>query len=241
MALTNLAAIRSTVQAKLAQEANSAIELTDAELDEAIYEAVDLMSRAAPQVALYQVAGDGVTRRFLLSDLVTGWVLHTSEVLSVQLVTDVDTDDETVYTVTPDGYRVDITADDKDVLFLEQSFDASYTLRVTWTTPHHVKADDLDPDATTIPTKYEQAFYLYCVSCAAVIVAHKAANLGNNSLGVEQMDYEDMFRRWMEISKHRRKQADERLGGPTPAMKGAGSSVQWASLRNSNTQGRVSH
>ena len=237
----NLSSVKTTVLNKLAQESNSAISLTDLELEEAVAEGLNLFNVLSPRKRVFEQAGDATTKRFVLLTLIgSEWNLGTSRVGLVCHVEDPNTDDEVEATLLTDQWRQTIDTTDADILNVSVAVGTGKTLRIVWFKLHEVE-DLHSAAASTIDDRFSQVFFLLCLSAAAMVVAQKAAQQQNSSLGTDLVDFENLYQRWLGIASRRRTQAEELYGNIRGSVKGVGSSASWETYSRFGVRTRVGH
>jgi len=212
----------------------------DAETD-SLDAAIDWYDRLRPRASVYQVAGDNVKRRFVLSTDVAsaGWVKGTSQAGPVQLVTDPDTNDEKIRELQLDEWDQRKSTAGDDVLMLTSAVPTGTTLRVHWNGPHVVHATD--PLLTTIPERDADAFVSMFAAFLARWISRKASDIASASLGADQIDAEPIGERWARRARELEKMAMDRLAPTSDSVSAAGASIEWANDNTTARQPRVGH
>lgn len=240
MPIADLAAAKAKLLERLLIEDQSVLRLTDSELEDSIREALDLFNVVAPLKKVYEQAGDGIAKRVVLGTAITGWVASVSQVLSVHFVVSPNTDDEIVRTLLKDNWVQDIDTADADILKWASPVPSGETLRIVWGTSNTIKNLD-NATGTTIPERYTESYYLYALSTASMSVAQKAARLKQASFGADQTSFQEVYERWTDIARKKKRQAEERIGSIRGSVTGVGTSVNWNTKTKFGYGSRVSH
>jgi len=201
--------------------------------------AIDWYDRLRPRSSTYEVAGDNVKRRFVLSTDVTGWAKGSSLAGPVQFVTSPDTDDEKISTVNIDEWDQRRSSAGDDVLMLAAPVPVGTILRVLWTAAHVVDADDAD--LTTIPERDADAFVSMMAALLARWISRRASDIATASLGADQIDAEPIGERWAKRARELEKLALDRLAPQSESVSAAGASIEWANDNTTARQPRVGH
>lgn len=244
MAIANLADLKNRVELRLGRIESQRLEPTSEALEESCRSALAELSSIRPRSIVREIAGDGTTRRFVLSTALAdpdGWVAFSSDVLGIEDVSNTGTDDEAVDPLGEDDWAIRIATDGTEVLFLGVAVGTDRHLRIRYSRAHTV--EDLDgATVTTVPERDTEPLVLLATSEAAGWIARTAADLADRgSLGVDQVEFAGFSRRWREFSDALRKRAAERLGASELVSGGAGTSVEWESESRLGRFPRVSH
>jgi len=194
--------------------------------------------RIRPRSSIYEVAGDGTKRRFVLSTDITEWVKG-SEIGSIQFVTAPDTDDEAARDLALDEWSQRQSSAGDDVLMLTAPAPTGTTLRVIWNAPHVVDADAADD--TTIPERDSDAFLTMFAAYLARWVSRRASDSAAPSLGADQIDAEPIGERWAKRARELEKQATDRIAPSSETVRAAGASIEWNNDNTPARQPRVGH
>lgn len=240
MIVPELESVRSKVLERLLVEDESVLRLDEVEVTDAIREGLDQFNVVAPLRKVYEVAGDGATKRFVLSTDVTGWVKSIGQVTEVEFVESAGTDSELVRRLRREHWIQSVAVNGDEVLNTQSAASSSETVRVLWNTYSTIQ--DLDgATATTIPEKYTEAFYLYAAHAGAMAVSRKAARLRQSSFGADVTSLDEVYQRWVDIARDLKKKADGRLGSLMGSAQGAGVSANWATHTRFGGGVRISH
>jgi len=244
MALGKLAEVRTKAITRLGKIESLKLQPTEEAQDAAVRSALDEYSSHRPRELVKRVAGDGQTRRWVLKTLLSAepvWLPRTSRVQALEILEDPDTDDEHRRELEAEEWEVRIDAAGDEVLWLLRPPGTSETLSITWTRPQQIETLD-GTDATpgtTVPDGDVEGFLLLVLANLAGWVARSASDLKNESMGLDQVDYDTIDRRWRDNEKSLRKQALERFV-PTEFAPASGTSVDYRS-RDRYGFPRVSH
>lgn len=210
---------------------------------EIVRDALDEFSRATPRRVTGEVDGDGSTRRYVLTTILggaAGWIAETSEILDVGIVYDASTDDERIERIAEDKWDKRIETTGAEVLYLRTVVPGGAKLRILYTRPHQI--NELDSAAeTTVPEKWTQALVLLTAAVWAGWISRAASDLANETLGVDQVDYESAATRWARRSEMLRKQAIERMSPKELSAGSAGASIEYDRPTALGGIKRVSH
>ena len=236
----DLDSVKTKVQERLIIEDESTLRLDDPEVEDAIREGLDQFNIVSPLQKVHEQAGDGIVRRIVLNSTITGWVKSVSMVEAVGRVNLAGTDDEAARYFRKEDWEQSIDTNDDDVLLFSLATPEDETLRIKWLTACTVNLLD-GATATTVPERYTEAFYLYLVATAAMYVATKAARLKQASFGADQTSFQEVYERWTDIARRKKRQAEERLGSIRGSVTGVGVSVNWATKTRFGWGTRISH
>ena len=201
--------------------------------------AIDWYDRLRPRASTYEVAGDNVKRRFVLSTDVAGWAKGSSLAGPVQFVTDPDTDDEKILDLDLNEWDQRRSSAGDDVLMLAAPVPTGTTLRVLWTAAHVVHA--IDAALTTIPDRDADAFVSMMAALMARWVSRRASDIAAANLGADQIDAEPIGTRWAKRASELEKQALDRLAPKSESVSAAGASIDWENENTTARQPRVGH
>lgn len=207
--------------------------------DDCLYAAIDWYGQLRPLRRIFESAGDGVTRRFVLATLIgADWIKGTSEAASVAKVTNANTNDESAQDLDISDWQQLVAANGDDVLMIDDAVAVGTTLRIGWTSPHAVDAGDAT--LTTIPTKDAEAFVSMFAGYLARWISRRASDLAMSSLGADQVDAEPIGERWKRRAVELEKMALERLAPTSESVGPAGASIQWTD-ESTNRPPRIGH
>jgi hypothetical protein len=210
----------------------------DAETD-CLDAAIDWYDRIRPRTSVYEVAGDDVKRRFVLSTDVTGWAKGSSQAGPVQLVVSPDTNDEKIADLGLNDWDQRRSSAGDDILMLAATVPTGTTLRVHWNAAHIV--DAVDGADTTIPERDADAFVSMIAAFLARWISRRASDVANANLGADQIDAEPIGERWAKRARELETQAMDRLAPKSDSVSAAGASVEWPNDNTTARQPRVGH
>lgn len=248
MGLTNLADLIGSVQALVGRVESAKLRPasggTPDEQEEIIRTGLDEYSKVRPRVLVYQEQGDGATKRHVLASTITtsgkAWDDDQSELLAVEVVTDPDDDDELVTPTLEADWWLRQDTSEQHVLFLRYATGTTAYLRLHYTLPHTL--DGLDgASATTVKDKDAEAVKLLCTAAWADWIARAASDLANESLGVDQVEYQTHAYNWARRARELRRAAVERLAPTQLTVGAAGTSIDWDTDALLGDNPRVSH
>jgi hypothetical protein len=241
-AFSNLSELREEVRRRLGALESTKLAPSEAEEEDSIRDVLSEFNRIRPQRFTSEIAGDGSQRRFVLATELAGpptWVDNASELLSLELVTGANTDDERVLELDDAEWEIRQTTAGDLVLFVATAPGASETLRFTWSLPQTL--DDLDgASATTIHEQDKPVFVLLVAAECAELIARKASDLADHTLGVDQVDFQSYQRRWRVNADRLHKRAEQRLVPSVLSAGGSGIGTEWET-RNTFGRPRISH
>lgn len=215
----------------------------EAVLPDMVDAAIEHYSRYHPRVKVYEESGDGDTVRFVLPDTITTWSNGSDRVQAVYAVQDAGLNDEYAAAYDPEDWWVERDTADDDVLFLAHAVGSSETLRIEYVSSHSVKEYDGDTTPNTIPDRDEQALILLAAWLTAQWIANAAADLQDDSLNADQVDYSSISERWAKRAEDMFRTAD-RLLSPDKGLgtDASGSAhVKWQSDSLLSGRPRISH
>ncbi len=225
---TDLATIKTAIDRVLGAPESGKITPTGDDQEDAVRDALDELGKLRPQVRVTDIAGDGTKTRYVLSADVTGWDDDLSTLEIIEIVNDKETDSETRRRIAVVDYELRPQADEKLALKLLNGKIAGTgeDLRLTWTHPIEVK--DLDTaTATTVAKRWRPTLLLLACERLAYLIARKASDLADNTLGIDQVEFRTFDRRWKERAIELRKRAVERLAPSEIAAISPGTSVEY--------------
>lgn len=204
-----------------------------------IGEALDLYDRHRPHAQVHEREGSDVARRFVLPALITGWRSGTDRVLDVAQVMGANTDDEIEATYPATDWTVTRDTTGQDVLRLAWAPGSGTTLRIRYATPHALHATDAA--LSTVPDGDAEALTLLGVTVFAAWIARSAADMANQALGADQVDYSNISSRWDKRGKDAYAAALRLLTPEAETHRASGASVTWESTSLLARQPRVGH
>jgi len=239
-AWTNLTTLKGELARYVAVSSQKLQPSTD-QIEDAVRDALDELSSVRPETLVHEALGDTTTRLYVLPTVIGAlWIADRSTVSGLQKVTDPDTDDENAEAVEDDRWITrDSVAGDR-VLHLSDLIGTGASLRIFWTRP--LTIDELDTaTATTVRAPDTQTLLLLAAERLAQGIARAASDLADNTLGVDQVDFQTFDRRWRERARELREKAEQRLN-PEGTSVATGTSVQYrTSSRLTRGQRRVAH
>ncbi len=225
---TNLTTLKDAVTRVLGSVNSKKLEPTGDDQEDATRDSLDELSKIRPQVRVTDIAGDGTKVRYIIRDDVTGWDDDLSTLEVLEIITDKETDDESRRVLEADDYELRPQADEKLVLKLLNAKVAGTgeDLRITWT--HPLDVDGLDgKTTTTVPGRWKQVLILLACERLAYLIARKASDLADNTMGIDQVEFRTFDRRWKDRAMELRVRLVERLAPTELGATNPGTSIEY--------------
>lgn len=165
------------------------LQLVDADVDEAIAQAVDEYQSDRPRTRVYAMVGDGVARRLDLSATVTGWSAGFSDLRYMRVRATANTSDEGSELMPEDWVVVEEETAGvvKEILILTSAPGAQETLLLTYSLPHTV--DDVGAGTNTIQARDQRAVFALACHYGCIWIAQRAVDVREPSLSADAIDY----------------------------------------------------
>lgn len=224
----NLAELKEAALRVLGSVNSQKLEPTGDDQEDAIRDAIDELSKIRPQVRVTDIVGDSTKVRYVLETEVAGWDDDLSTLELLEIMTDKQTNSESRRVLEADDYEVRPQEDELLVLKLLNGIIVATGeyLRITWTHPIEVLDLDAAP-ATTVPKRWKQVTLLLTCERLAGLIARKASDLADNSLGIDQVEFRTFDRRWKERAMELRARAVERLAPSELGATAPGTSIEY--------------
>lgn len=202
-------------------------------------EALAVYEGFRPRERMWEQPGSETERRFVLSETIGGWQDGTNRIAAVYRVADANQHNEMVEEIDLENWSIEPNTGGKEVLILAGPIGAFYTLRIRYCEPHLVH--ETDGTFTTVPDRDTEALTLLGVAAACAWIARTAADMADQNLGSDQVDYGEIGRRWAKRGEEAATKASDLLAPDKTQARAGGGSVSWTSRSPLTGRSRVSH
>lgn len=236
--ITDAGDLKARALAALGSIESTKITPTDGAHEWAARDALDLYARARGRELVKEIAGDSSTQRFVLSTAITGWETGLHSLLAVEVARNPNGNLEETEEL--EDWTVRVHTDGNEVLYLASPVTGDRTLRIRYALPCEIK--DIDgAGATTVPARDSEILVTFTAAALAEWISRTAADVGaRGSMGVDQVDFDPLTRRWRALAEILRANGLERLSPSKISGGVAGATVEWSRESRFRT-GRVGH
>lgn len=230
---------RAKLSRKLGSIQSTRLQPSNTNLDDFIDDGIAYLNTVRPLRKTYQVQGDDVKQRFVLSTDISDWAKNFSAVEPpVNLVTNPDTDTEVEYELAREDWRVYAAGNGDEVLKLSDAVSSDQYLRVTYTLPYVVSEDT--PANTTVPDALEHILLAIAASRGASWIARVCSEIANTEIGSSELDWGKIRDSWADRANELWEEAAGILN-PSRVDAGGGTSIEYVQRSRMTGQPRFSH
>ena len=199
-------------------------------------EALAVYEGFRPRERMWEQPGSDTERRFVLSETISGWQDGTNRIAAVYRVADANQHNETVEEIDIEGWSIEPNTSGQEVLVLVSPIGAFYTLRIRFVEPHV-----LSDGGSTVPDRDTEALTLLGVAAVCQWIARTAADMADQNIGADQVDYGEIGRRWARRGEEAGTKASDLLAPDKTQARAGGGSISWTSRSPLTGRSRVAH